>query len=148
MIFFDAIFDFFSAFFTHLILIIGVIGLIVSYVTRVLPTLIPYTFIIRVASIVLVGIGLFLEGKLSSDQEWKNKVAVDQEKIKVSEEKANKLSQDIQVEFITQVKKVRETKTVIKEVIKENEKIINAKCEVPDLALTILNDAAQNKSKK
>jgi hypothetical protein len=64
-------------------------------------------------------------------------------KVKVAEEKSAQANTKIEYKFIDKVKVVHDTQVVIQERIKEVEKIIDAKCEVPREAIDLLNQAAQ-----
>jgi hypothetical protein len=64
-------------------------------------------------------------------------------KIKVSEEKSKEINTIIETKYRDRVKKITETKEVIVEKIKVNEKIIDAKCELDPIVISILNEAAK-----
>jgi len=46
-----------------------------SFITRVLPPLIPYTGMIRILGTILTVVGIYFFGSYSTEMEWRNKVA-------------------------------------------------------------------------
>ncbi len=132
----------------HAITIVGAIGLIVSIVFSKLPIIGRYGSIAKLIFFVLLLAGIFFQGGLYSQKEIKEQVQQLESKIKVSEEKAKEINKEKEIQYVTKVKRIKETEYVIKEKIKEVEKLIDAKCEVPPEAVNILNQAATMSEEK
>lgn len=132
----------------HAITIVGAIGLIVSIVFSKLPIIGRYGTIAKLIFFVLLLAGIFFQGGLYSQKEIKEQVQQLESKIKVSEEKAKEINKEKEIQYVTKVKRIKETEYVIKEKIKEVEKLIDAKCEVPPEAVNILNQAATMSEEK
>ena len=64
-------------------------------------------------------------------------------KVRISEEKSKETNVVIETKYKDRVKKITETRNVIVEKIKVNEKIIDAKCELDPVVISILNEAAK-----
>ena len=121
----------------------GLIGMVVGFFGSKLPFVGTYARIIQIASIIAFCIGLYWKGGYSVEQDWRERVAEMEAKIKVSEEKSKEINTVIETKYRDRVKKITETKEVIVEKIKVNEKIIDAKCELDPVVISILNEAAK-----
>jgi hypothetical protein len=86
---------------------------------------------------------LYWKGGYSVEEEWQQKVAEMEEKVRIAEEKSKETNVVIETKYKDRVKKITETRNVIVEKIKINEKIIDAKCELDPVVISILNEAAK-----
>ena len=118
-----------------------------SFFTRFIPPLIPYSGIARIVGTVLIIAGIYFYGSYSTEMSWRNKVAELEEKVKISEAKSKTANVEIQTVYRDKVKIVKETQVVIQERIKEVEKRIDSQCTVDTEVINILNDAAKRKAK-
>jgi hypothetical protein len=129
------------------VLFVGVGLYALSFFTRFIPPLIPYSGITRIVATVLIVCGIYFYGSYSTEMSWRNKVAELEEKVKISEAKSKAANVEIQTVYRDKVKIVKETQVVIQERIKEVEKLIDAQCTVDESVIQILNDAAVRKPK-
>ena len=58
-----------------------------SFFTKFIPPLIPYSGITRIVATILIVCGIYFYGSYSTEMSWRNKVAELEEKVKISEEK-------------------------------------------------------------
>jgi hypothetical protein len=124
------------------------IGLyVLSFFTRFIPPLIPYSGIVRIIGTVLIVVGIYFYGSYSTEMSWRNRVAELEEQVKISEAKSKTANVEIQTVYRDKIKIVKETQVVIQERIKEVEKRIDAQCTVDESVIQILNDAAVRKPK-
>jgi hypothetical protein len=121
----------------------GLIGIVVGFFGSKIPFVSTYARMIQIASIIIFCIGLYWKGGYSVEADWRERVAEMEAKIKVSEEKSKEINTVIQTKYKDRVKKITETREVIVEKIKINEKIIDAKCEIDPMVISILNEAAK-----
>jgi len=135
--------DAFLIWIINLLLVVGFIGIIVGFLGSKLPIVGAYATTIKVASIVVFCIGLYWKGGYSVEQEWRERVAQLEEKVKDAEEKSRKTNVVIETKIRDRIKKVTETRERIVEKIKEVEKAIDAKCELDPAVISILNEAAK-----
>ena len=135
--------DSFLIWIINLLLTGGLIGMVVGFFGTKIPFVGTYARIIQIASIIAFCIGLYWKGGYSVEQDWRERVAEMEAKIKVSEEKSKEINTVIETKYKDRVKKITETKEVIIEKIKVNEKIIDAKCELDPMVISILNEAAK-----
>jgi hypothetical protein len=129
------------------ILFTGVGIYVLSFFTRFVPPLIPYSGIARIVGTVLIVGGIYFYGSYSTEMSWRNKVAELEEQVKVAEAKSKTANVEIQTVYRDKVKIVKETQVVIQERIKEVEKRIDSQCTIDTEVINILNDAAKRKAK-
>jgi hypothetical protein len=127
----------------HALLVTGLIGMVIGFIGSKLPFVGTYATIIKIVSIVLFCIGLYWKGGYSVEEDWRQRVAEMEEKVKIAEEKSKETNVIIETKYKDRVKKITETRNVIVEKIKINEKIIDAKCELDPVVISILNEAAK-----
>jgi hypothetical protein len=133
----------FLIFIIHALLVTGLIGMVIGFLGSKIPFVGTYATIIKIVSIVLFCIGLYWKGGYSVEADWRERVAEMEAKIKISEEKSKEINTVIETKYKDRVKKITETKEIIIEKIKINEKIIDAKCEIDPMVISILNEAAK-----
>ena len=129
----------------HIILAVGVIGFFVGSFASKFPFISAYGNIVKIVAGILLVAGLYFEGGIGIEQEWRNKVAEAEAKIKIAEEKAKQENVRIQTVYKDKVKIVKEQQIVIQERIKEVENKIDAECKVAPEAIDLLNQAARVK---
>jgi hypothetical protein len=127
----------------HALLVTGLIGMVIGFIGSKLPFVGTYATIIKIVSIVLFCIGLYWKGGYSVEEDWRQRVAEMEAKIKIAEEKSKEVNTVIETKYKDRVKKITETRNIIVEKIKINEKIIDAKCELDPVVISILNEAAK-----
>lgn len=132
----------------HLTLTIGILGTITGFVLGFIPLVKTYKIAIQVVSLLILSLGLYLEGGLADYKEWEAKVKELEAKIAVAEEKSKAVNVEVQEKVITQTKVVREKgKDIIKyidrDVIKKEEIIKYVEqCPVPKEIIDLHNQAA------
>lgn len=127
----------------HALLVTGLIGMVIGFIGGKLPFVGTYATIIKIVSIILFCIGLYWKGGYSVEEDWRQRVAEMEEKVRIAEEKSKEVNTVIETKYKDRVKKITETRNVIVEKIKINEKIIDAKCELDPAVISILNEAAK-----
>ena len=135
--------DAFLIWIINLLLVGGLIGIVVGFFGSKLPFVGTYARMIQIASIILFCIGLYWKGGYSVESDWRERVAEMEAKIKIAEEKSKEANVVIETKYKDRVKKITETRDIIVEKIKINEKIIDAKCELDPMVISILNEAAK-----
>jgi hypothetical protein len=132
----------------HLILSAGIIGTVVGFAMGMIPAIKQYKLPIQVISLLVLSLGLYLEGGLADYKEWEARVKEMEAKVAVAEEKAKTANVEVQEKIVTQTKVIREKgKEIIKYIDKEvvkTEEIIKyiENCPVPKAIIDIHNDAA------
>ena len=135
--------DSFLIFVINALLVTGLIGMVIGFVGSKIPFVGTYATIIKIVSIVLFCVGLYWKGGYSVEQDWRQRVAELEEKVKDAEEKSRQTNVVIETKYRDRVKKVTEVRERVVQTIKEKEKVINAKCELDPAVINILNEAAK-----
>jgi len=91
------------------ILFTGVGIYALSFFTKFIPPLIPYSAITRIIGTLLIVCGVYFYGSYSTEMSWRNKVAELEEKVKISEAKSKTANVEIQTVYRDKVKIVKET---------------------------------------
>lgn len=134
----------------HAILLVGVLGLLASFVLKFIPFFSTYNLPIQVCAIALIVLGVWFEGAMSNQAAWEARVAEMQIKVAEAEVK----SQETNVQIITKtVKKIELVRTrgndiinyVDREVVKDRDVIkFVENCPIPQIIINTHNAAALN----
>jgi uncharacterized membrane protein len=135
--------DAFLIWIINILLIGGLIGIVVGFLGSKLPFVGSYGTIIKIVSIIVFCIGLYWKGGYSVEQDWRERVAQLEEKVKDAEAKSQQTNVVIETKIRERTKRVVETRERIVQKIKEVEKVIDAKCELDPSVISILNEAAK-----
>lgn len=146
----------------HIIFGLGILGTIAGFVLGFIPFIKSYKLAIQVIALLLLVLGVYLEGGLADNKEWQLKVKEMETKLAQAEAKSSEKNVEIQEKIVEKTKVVREkgrdiikyvdrwnTKEVIKEVegperIRREEVIKYIEnCPVPKEMIDIHNNATQ-----
>lgn len=109
----------------HLIFGIGLIGVVTGFFLGFIPFVKQYKLPIQIVSILVLVLGVYLQGGLADYKEWEAKVKELEAKVAVAEEKAKTKNVEIQEKVVTQTKIVREKgKEVVKYIDRYNDREI------------------------
>lgn len=133
----------FLLFIINTVLVCGVIGTILGFIGSRLLFISSYANIIKYVSIALLCIGIYWKGGYSVEQEWRQRVAELEEKVKDAEKKSQQTNVVIETQIKERTKRVVEKREIVVQKIKEVEKVIDAKCELDPNVVSILNEAAK-----
>jgi hypothetical protein len=127
----------------HLILIAGVLGLLASWVLKFIPFIATYRLPIQVAGILLTVLGVWYEGGIAKDTEWKVRVA--ELEVKVAQAEAKSATENVKIvtKVVKQLELVRTRgNDVIQYVDREIVKYDNV-CPIPKEVVKAHNMAAE-----
>lgn len=102
----------------HAITLLGIIGLTVGFFLGFLPFIGMHSRVIKIVSTVILLAGVYLQGGLSTEMEWRKRVAEMEEKVKLLEQESKKINNELD-------KKIAEKTTIIKEKGKKQIEYIN-----------------------
>jgi len=140
----DTIFIWFS----YALIGIGVSLYVISKVIRWLPLLSQYKFPAEILGVVLLTVGAYVFGSYGTEMVWRERVRELEEKVKISEEKSKEKNIEIRTKIVEKIKEVKVVQEVVKNIIVEKEKVIDAQCKVAPEAIDILNLAATGQLKE
>jgi hypothetical protein len=126
-------------------MIVGLIGILVSFFIKFIPFINIYRTPIQIISIIVFCSGIYWYGGYTTEMLWRDEVAKMEAKVAESEEKSKKVNRVIQKVYVDRVKIVKQDVVVIQEKIKEINSVIDKDCKVPPEAVKLLNQAAKNK---
>ena len=133
----------------HVIFAIGVIGFFVGSLASILPFISVYGKVIKNVAGVLLIVGLYLEGGLGVEQDWRKKVAEMEAKVALAEQQSVKENVRIVEKIVKQTEYIKtRSKDIVKyvdrEVVKYDTKFASGgQCEIPKEFIKALNAAAE-----
>jgi hypothetical protein len=137
--------SFITEWMTHAILAVGIILVIVGFVLDFIPFVKPYQLACQVIGIIMLGFGLYSEGKLAESQSWDAKVKDLEVKLAEAEVRAANVNTEIVTQTVTKNQIIKEKgEDVIKYIDREVVKYDNT-CPIPQSVIKAHNAAAQNK---
>lgn len=128
----------------YLILLIGLIGFLVTYLLKFIPipALYMYRAPIQIVSVLFIVIGVYMSGSIANNEAWEAKVKEVQVKLAAAEAQSAKETIKIVEKVVVQEKIVRQRgQDIVTYVDREVVKYDN-KCEIPPPFVDALNQAA------
>jgi len=133
----------------HIIFGLGILGTIAGFVLGFIPFVKTYKLAIQVISLLVLVLGVYLEGGLADYKEWELRVKEMEAKVDQAEAQSANKNIEIQEKIVEKTKVVREKgkdiiKYVDKEVIKKEEVIKYIEnCPVPKEIIDLHNQATE-----
>ena len=133
----------------HIIFGLGILGTIAGFVLGFIPFVKTYKLAIQVISLLVLVLGVYLEGGLADYKEWELRVKEMEAKVAQAEAKSANTNIEIQEKIVTKTKVIREKgrdiiQYIDKEVIKKEEVIKYIEnCPVPKELIDLHNQAAE-----
>lgn len=140
--------------FWTLVLILGVVGILASWVLKFIPFVSTYRLPIQVISIIALLVGVYFEGFNANEEKWQTRVKELEEQIRVAEEKSKETNIKIEEKIVFKDRIIKErAKTQIeyvdREVVKREEVIkFVEQCPIPSVIIDEINKAATREPKK
>ena len=135
----------------HIIFGLGVAGLVLTWLIQNIfnhfTKLLPWIKTVRWISIILFVGGLYLEGGIGVESEWRARVAQLEAKIKVAEQQSKDANDKLKNQINSKVKIIKINSASNKESIAQNKEVIDAECSLNDKAIVIYNNAVKNGAK-
>jgi hypothetical protein len=134
--------DFLPFWVFHLIVLVGIGGIITSMALKFIPFVSTYRMPIQIAAIAALVFGVYMEGGISNQEKWEAKVA--EAKLEIAKKDAESANASVQIvtKYIDRVTVVKETgDAIIKEIPKYISQADDAQCRVPN-GFVLLHDSA------
>ena len=125
----------------YAITVIGILGLISSYVLGMVPLITQYKLPLQILSVVVIAFGVFIIGGVENELSWQAKVKELEAQVAVATAKSNETNTKIQYKVVTKIQVVKEQVEVIKKEIEIQKEFINADCKVNPSAIDLYNKA-------
>ena len=133
----------------HLMLAVGVLGTVAGFVLGIIPAVKQYVLPIRVISLLVLSLALYLEGGLADYNAWQLKVKEVEAKLAQAEIKSAKENTKIVTKVITKTQVVKTrgediVRYIDREIVKYDTKFApGGQCEIPKEFIKAHNDAAE-----
>ena len=135
----------------HIIFGLGILGLALTWVFGNIldhfTFISPYVKLIRSLSIVLFVSGLYFEGGIGAETEWREKVAALEEKVKIAETQSKEANIKLQAKVLEKIKIIQKNVVNNKQEINTHKVIIDSECKLNDKAIDIYNSSIKNGTK-
>lgn len=128
----------------HTVFALGCLGLIAGFVLGFLPFVSTYRVAIQITSIVLFSIGLWYEGGIAKDKEWRAKVVELEIKMAAKHSKSARVDVEIITKVLTKKQVIKEKGDTIIEYIDREIVKFDSACPIPEKLIMAHNAAATN----
>jgi len=137
--------------FFYIILGIGLVGLVVTYLLKYvpLPALYIYKTAIQIGSIVLIVFGTYMSGAISNEEAWIAKVKELEAKVEAAKIESINENVKIETKIVTKTQVIKErgkeiVKYIDKEIVKYDTKFLpGGECEIPKEFIQAHNKAVE-----
>ena len=133
-------------FVVHLIFLAGVVGTIAGFVLGFIPFVSKYKIPIQIISLILLSLGVYLEGGLAEKAKWELRVKEMEVKVAEAEAKSAVVNTEIVEKVITQKQVIKVKGDKVIEYIDREVKVFDNTCTVPEIAIKAHNMAAKNEA--
>ena len=127
---------------------IGFLLILVSWFITFIPFINRYRWPVQIVGVLVFGIGAYLSGGYGIEMMWRERVAELEAKVKVAEEKSQKVNTVIKEKVVYKTKVVEKKTVEYVDRIKEIAKEVDAKCEVDPRVIEQLNNASVDPGKE
>ena len=133
-------------FVVHLIFLAGVVGTIAGFVLGFIPFVSKYKLPIQIISLLLLSLGVYLEGGLAEKAKWELRVKEMEVKVAEAQAKSAVVNTEIVEKVITQKQIIKVKGDKVIEYIDREVKVFDNTCTVPEIAIKAHNMAAKNEA--
>lgn len=136
--------DSFLALVVHIILLLGIAGILLGFYLKNIIGILRYHIPIKILSILLIIFGVYFEGSYTTEMSWREKVVEVEAKVKEAEAKSQQVNVVIQEKIVEKIKVIKQRVVVNHDVIRTHREVIDAECKIPDIAFKIYNTSIEN----
>jgi hypothetical protein len=133
--------DWLVTYFVHIIFVVGLVSTFAASIVAKLPVISNYGRLVQPIGMILLALGIFLEGSWWNERGWQSKVADLEKKVAIAEQKSAEANTKIETKVVTKIQ-------VIKENVNENKKAIGLyvhdSCQLSNAAIMLHDSASQN----
>ena len=131
-------------FVVHLIFLAGIVGTIAGFVLGFIPFVSKYKLPIQIISLLLLSLGVYLEGGLSEKAKWELRVKEMEAKVAKAEAEAAKVNTVIVEKVVKEKEFIKVKGQKVIEYIDREVKVFDENCTVPDVAIKAHDMSAGN----
>lgn len=131
-------------FIIHLIFLAGVVGTIAGFVLGFIPFVSKYKLPIQIISLLLLSLGVYLEGGLAEKAKWELRVKEMEAKVAAAQAEAEKTNVQIVEKIVTEKEYIRIKGAKVIEYIDREVKVFDDNCSIPETAIKAHDMSAGN----
>jgi hypothetical protein len=135
--------NFLPDFVFHLLLIIGVLGIVAGFFLSNIPFIGTNGKLIQIVSILITVLAVWYEGGIAKDQEYKKQIAELQLKVAKAETESANVNAKLTEELLKHQQAIQQITAANKQRLNNQAADLNKACIVNDNVISILNDAAK-----
>jgi hypothetical protein len=132
--------------FIHIIFLAGVIGTIAGFVLGFLPFIGKYKLPIQIISLLLLSLGVYLEGGLAEKNKWELRVKEMEAKVAKAQAQSAKVNTVIVEKVVTEKEYIRLKGQKVIEYIDKEVKVFDSNCSIPEVAIKAHDMSAGNEA--
>ena len=133
-------------FVVHLIFLAGIVGTIAGFVLGFLPFVGKYKLPIQIISLLLLSLGVYLEGGLAEKAKWELRVKEMEKKVAEAQAKAAVVNTQIVEKVVTEKEYIKVKGQKVVEYIDREVKVFDTNCTVPEVAIKAHDMSASNEA--
>lgn len=127
-----------------IILLVGGLGIIASFVATMIPTIRPYRPFINLLSGILLIVGSYFQGGINERNEYQQKIDEIQKRLDDAVKKTEHINEEVDKKVNEKLNKLKGKVNENRKYIEKHKKIINSGCKLPDVARVLYNRAIDN----
>jgi hypothetical protein len=133
-------------FVVHLIFLAGIVGTIAGFVLGFIPFVSKYKLAIQIVSLLLLSLGVYLEGGLAEKAKWELRVKEMEAKVAEAQAKAAVVNTEIVEKIVTEKEYIKVKGAKVVEYIDREVKVFDSNCTVPEVAIKAHDMSASNEA--
>lgn len=130
----------------HFIFLAGVVGTIAGFVLGFLPFIGKYKLPIQIISLLLLSLGVYLEGGLAEKAKWELRVKEMEKRVAEAEARANKVNTVIVEKIVKEKEFIKVKGQKVVEYIDREVKVFDANCTIPEVAIKAHDMSVDNQA--
>jgi cytochrome c biogenesis protein CcdA len=127
----------------HLIFLAGLLGLGASFVLKFIPFVTQYRVVIQVAASIMIAVGLYMEGAISDNTAWIERVHALEKQVAEAEAKSADANTRLVTELAKNREKIAANQAAVRQAIQQNIQAINRQCKLTDVSVEMYNQAVK-----
>lgn len=133
-------------FVVHLIFLAGIVGTIAGFVLGFIPFVSKYKLPIQIISLLLLSLGVYLEGGLAEKAKWELRVKEMEAKVAAAQAESQKTNVQIVEKIVTEKEFIKVKGQKVIEYIDREVKVFDSNCTVPEVAIKAHDMSAANEA--
>ena len=131
-------------FVVHLIFLAGIVGTIAGFVLGFIPFVSKYKLPIQIISLLLLSLGVYLEGGLAEKAKWELRVKEMEKRIAQAEARAAQVNTVIVEKVVKEKEFIKVKGQKVVEYIDREVKVFDSNCTIPEVAIKAHDMSAGN----